>query len=152
MLVGTTGFWEGVDPYDRSHHINEPKHFVYIQHGCGMQSEASCSLNHDITTSLGLRSTQKKHKIRPPPAQACQCKGKLIWPFTLFQASSKTLWIHPIWMWGPLMPTVASQPWHYNITQAQIYPPPKKKRNPHLHRPNSVRVDPYDHSHHIKVC
>jgi hypothetical protein len=27
-----------------------PKHFVYIQYGCGMQSEASCSLNHDITT------------------------------------------------------------------------------------------------------
>ncbi len=54
-----------VDPYDRSHHIKVPKHFVYIQYGCGMQSEASCSLNHDITTSLRLRSTPKKHNLPP---------------------------------------------------------------------------------------
>ena len=45
------------------------------------------TLKHHSVSDL----PQKKHKIRPPPAQACQCKGKLIWPFTLFQASSKTL-------------------------------------------------------------
>ena len=75
-----------VDPYDRSHHIKELKHFVYIQYGCGMQSEAFCSLNHDFTTSLRLRFT-----------------------------------------------------------------PQKTKSAPHLHRDNSVRVDPYAHSHHLKI-
>ena len=34
------------------------KHFVYIWHGCGMHSKWVWSLNHDMTTSLGLR---------PPP-------------------------------------------------------------------------------------
>jgi hypothetical protein len=73
-------------PYAHSHHFKVPKHFVYIQYGCGIQSEAFCSLNHDITTSPGLRSAPKTPK-----------------------------------------PT------------------------PHLYKPNSVRVDPYAHSHHIKV-
>ena len=75
-----------VDPYAHSHHIKVPKHFVYIQYGCGIQSEACCSLNYDFTTSLRLRSAPKTPK-----------------------------------------PT------------------------PHLHRPSSVRVDPYVHSHHINV-
>ena len=75
-----------MDPYDHSHHIKVPKHFAYIQYGCGIQSEACCSLDHDITTSLGLRSTPKKTRSAP-----------------------------------------------------------------HLHRDISVRVDPYAHSHHIKV-
>jgi hypothetical protein len=75
-----------VDPYAHSHHIKVPKNFVYIQYGCGIQSEACCSLNNDIATSLGLRSAPKTPK-----------------------------------------PT------------------------PHLHRPSSVRVDPYVHSHHINV-
>jgi hypothetical protein len=30
------------------------KHCVYIWHGCGMHSKRVWSLNHDITTSLGL--------------------------------------------------------------------------------------------------
>jgi hypothetical protein len=75
-----------VDPYAHSHHIKVPKHFVCIQYGCGVQSEAFCTLNHDITTSLRLRFTPKT---------------------------------------------------------------PKSALN--LHRPNSVRRDPYGHSHQIKV-
>jgi hypothetical protein len=51
-----------VDPYGHSHHLKLPKHCVYIQYGCGVQSEACCSLNHDITTSLELRSTLKSPK------------------------------------------------------------------------------------------
>ena len=39
-----------VNPYAHSHHIKVLKHIVYIQYGCGMQSEASISLNHDTTT------------------------------------------------------------------------------------------------------
>jgi hypothetical protein len=45
------------------------KHCVYIWHGCGMHSKRVCSLNHDITTSLGLgvssiflNSTPKLHR------------------------------------------------------------------------------------------
>ncbi len=31
------------------------KHFIYIQYGCGMQSAVVYSLNHDTTSSFGLR-------------------------------------------------------------------------------------------------
>ena len=77
-----------MDPYDHSHHIKVPKHFAYIQYGCGIQSEASCRLNHDITTTTSLR-------LRCTPSNP--------------------------------------------------------KSAPHLHRPNSVRVDSYAHSHHPKL-
>jgi hypothetical protein len=30
------------------------KHFIYIWYGSGMPSKLVCSLNHDLTTSLGL--------------------------------------------------------------------------------------------------
>ncbi len=46
-----------VAPYAHIQHIKVTKHFVYIQYGCGMQTEACCCLNNDITTSHGLRST-----------------------------------------------------------------------------------------------
>jgi hypothetical protein len=75
-----------VDPYAHSQHIKVLKHFVYIWYGCGMQSMGVWSLNHDITTSLGL-----------------------------------------------------------------IHTPNIQKFTPALHRHNSVRVDPYAHSQHIKV-
>jgi len=37
-------------------------------------------------------------KIHPRPAQAYQCKGAPICPFTAYQGA-KTLFIHMIWMW-----------------------------------------------------
>jgi hypothetical protein len=43
-----------VHPYAHPRHIKAIKHFVYIWHGCGMHSKWVWSLNHDITTSLGL--------------------------------------------------------------------------------------------------
>ncbi len=76
-----------VDPYGNTQHIKVLKHIVYIWYGCGMQSTRVWSLNHDITTSLGLNHTP------------------IIQKFT----------------------------------------------TPDLHRHNSVRVDPYVHSQHIKV-
>ena len=51
-----------VAPYAYKQHIKVPKHFVYIQYGCGIQSEACCSLNNYITTLHGLRSTPKTPK------------------------------------------------------------------------------------------
>jgi hypothetical protein len=58
--------------YGHSHYFNVLKHFVYIQYGCGVLSEACCSLNHDITSSLRLRlrSTPPKKETNSPPAQA----------------------------------------------------------------------------------
>ena len=43
-----------VHPYAHPRHIKVLKHCVYIWHGCGMHSKRVWSLNHDITTSLGL--------------------------------------------------------------------------------------------------
>ena len=54
-----------VAPYAHTQHIKVPKHFVYIQYGCGIQSEACCSLIHDITTLHGLRSTPQNPKSTP---------------------------------------------------------------------------------------
>jgi len=45
------------DPYAHPQHIKVLKHFVYIWHGCGMDSKWVWSLNHEITTSLRLRPT-----------------------------------------------------------------------------------------------
>jgi hypothetical protein len=90
-----------VAPYTHTQHIKVPKHFVYIQYGCGIQSEAIRSLNHDITTSHGLRSTPKTRKIHPPPAEGYSGKGGPICPYTAYQGA-KTLCIHPIWMWDPV--------------------------------------------------
>jgi hypothetical protein len=54
-----------VDPYAHPQHIKVLKHFVYIQYGCGMQSEAYVNHSHDITTSLRLRSTPISRKSTP---------------------------------------------------------------------------------------
>jgi hypothetical protein len=51
-----------VNPYAHPQHIIVVKHFVYIQYGCGMHSLVGLSLNHETTSSLGLRSTSI-----PPP-------------------------------------------------------------------------------------
>ena len=40
--------------YVHPQHIKVLKHCVYTWHGCGMHSKCVWSLNHDITTSLGL--------------------------------------------------------------------------------------------------
>ncbi len=54
-----------VHPYAPQQHIKVLKHFIYIWYGCGMQSTGVWSLNHDITTSLGLSHTLIKQKFTP---------------------------------------------------------------------------------------
>jgi hypothetical protein len=39
------------------------KHFIYIQYKCEMQSAGVYSLNHDTTTSFGLRLTPIFHNV-----------------------------------------------------------------------------------------
>ena len=46
-----------LNPCAHPQHAKMLKHIVYIQYGFGMQSEASCSLNHDTTTSFRLSHT-----------------------------------------------------------------------------------------------
>jgi hypothetical protein len=82
-------------------HIKVRKHFVYIQYGCGIQSEACCSLNHDITISHGLRSTPIIPKSTPDLQRGYHGKGGPICPYTAYQGT-KTLCIHPIWMRDPV--------------------------------------------------
>jgi hypothetical protein len=43
--------------HPRQHTMKVLRHFIYIQYGCMMQSAGVYSLNHDITTSFGLRLT-----------------------------------------------------------------------------------------------
>ena len=54
-----------VHPYAHPQHIKVLKHFVYTWYGCGMQSMGLWSLNHDLTTSLGLSHTPNFPKIHP---------------------------------------------------------------------------------------
>ena len=56
-----------VNPYARSQHIKVLKHIVYIQYGCGMQSGASCSLNHDTPASFGFAHTPIFQNLAPTP-------------------------------------------------------------------------------------
>ncbi len=58
-----------VHPYAHPQHMKVLKHFIYIWYGCEMQSTGVWSLNHDITTSLGLSHTPIVKKTHPP-AQA----------------------------------------------------------------------------------
>ncbi len=51
-----------VTPYaSYKQHTKVPKHFVYIQYGCGIQSEDCCSLSFDIMTSHWLTGLQSTH-------------------------------------------------------------------------------------------
>ncbi len=52
-----------VHPFAHPQYIKVLKHFVYTWFGCGMQSAGLWSLNHDLTTSLGLSHTPILPKI-----------------------------------------------------------------------------------------
>jgi hypothetical protein len=54
-----------VNPYAHPQHIKVLKHIVCILYGCGLQSEASCSLNHDTTSSFGFAHTPIFSKFGP---------------------------------------------------------------------------------------
>jgi hypothetical protein len=54
-----------VHPFAHSQYTKVLKHFVYTWFGCGMQSTGLWSLNHDLTTSLGLSHVPNLPKIHP---------------------------------------------------------------------------------------
>jgi hypothetical protein len=54
-------------------------------------------------------------------------------------------------MWIALHRGFEPQPWHYIITQAQVYPKILKIHPFDLHWRNTLRVDPYAHPQYSKV-
>jgi hypothetical protein len=143
-----------VNPYAHSQHIKVLKHIVYIQYRCGMQSEASCSFNHDTPVSFGFAHTPIFQNLAPTPLTGITvCKGKLICPFTAYQgAKTKTLCIHPIWMWDAVSLTIFSlnhdNPTSFGFAHTPIF---QKLAPSYLQMYYSVRVNPYAHPQHIKV-
>ena len=59
--------WNNVRVHPCAHpqHIKVLTLFVYICYGCGMQFARLWSLNHDLTTSLGLRHALNFQKSTP---------------------------------------------------------------------------------------
>ena len=54
-----------VYPNVHPQHIKVLNHFVYICYGCGMPSEAVCSLNHETTTTFCLTQTPAFRNFTP---------------------------------------------------------------------------------------
>ena len=74
-----------------------------------MHSKQVWSLNLDITTSLRLRLATIFLNSTLQPAQAQQCKGGPICPFTAYQGA-ETLYKHMTWMWDALHEGLEPQP------------------------------------------
>ncbi len=75
--------------------------------------------------------------------------NSLICPSTAYEGA-QSLYTHPMWMWDAVNGDLQPQPWHHNA----MWAPPYHnflKFCPHLHRYNSVSVDPYAHPRHMKV-
>jgi hypothetical protein len=95
--------WWRVYPYTHPLHTKVLKHFLYIWWGCGMQSMVAWSLNHDVTTSLGLGPTPNFQKIHPHYKWRISVRVHL-YPSTAYQ-SAKTLSIY-LWCGCGMQSTV----------------------------------------------
>jgi len=138
-----------VHPYAHPQHIKVLKHFVYIWYGCGMQSTGVWSLNHDITTTLGLSPTPIFLKFTPDQHR---CNSVRVDPY----AHSQHIKVlkHCLYTWyGCGMQSTGVWSINHDITTSLgLSPAPIfHKSTPDLHRRNSVRVYPYAHPQHIKV-
>jgi hypothetical protein len=70
-----------VHPYAQPQHMNVLKHFIYIQYGCGMQTARVCSLNHDITLSLGPHLTTMLQNCNWAPHLDIMCNSLRVHPY-----------------------------------------------------------------------
>jgi hypothetical protein len=138
-----------VAPYAHTQHIKVPQHFVYIQYGCGIQSEASCSLYHYITTLHGLTGLPPKPKIHPRPAEAYHSKGGPIRPSTAYQGRAKTLCTYD--RCGMHSEACCSLNNDITTSHGLRSTPKTPKSTCDLQRGIMVRVVPYAHTQHIKV-
>ncbi len=138
-------------PYAHTHYVKVPKHFGYIQYGSEIQFEACCGLNHDITTSHLLRSTPITIPKSTPDLQRRITVGVAPYAHTPHTKVPK----HFVYIqYGFVIQSEACcSLYHYIITLHGLGSTPKTRPNstPDMHRRITVRVDPYAHTHHIKV-
>ncbi len=112
-------------PYAHSQHIKVLKQCAYIWYGCGMQSTGVQSINHHITTSLGLSPAQTflnstpdlhMHKnVRVDPYAHSQ-HITVLKHFIYIQYGYG---MQSIWEFGA--PTIALQEHHSGLTKPQFY-------------------------------
>ena len=76
-----TGVTVRLDPQAQPQHMNVLKHFMYIQYGCGMQTARVCSLNHDITLSLGPHLTAMLQNCNWAPHLDIMCNSLRVHPY-----------------------------------------------------------------------
>ncbi len=102
-----------VHPYAPPQHIKVLKHFVYICYGCGMQFARLWSLNHDLTTSIGLcnalnfpKPHPHLHRWNSVRMHPCAHPQQI----TAYQGAAITLCIYMIWIWGAVCKALEPQP------------------------------------------
>jgi hypothetical protein len=127
-------------PYAHTQHIKVPKCFYsYIQYGCGIQSEAWCSLINDITISHWLGSTPQNPKIHPRCcAEVYGRKGGPICPYTAFKVPKCFSYTSNMDVGSSLKPGVASLMTLQHHTGSGL-PPKPPKSTPDVQRCMGVR-------------
>lgn len=105
----------------------------YIQYGCGMQTARVCSLNHDITLSLGPHLTAMLQNWNWAPHLDIMCNSLRVHPYA-----------HP-----PHMKVLNT--WHTYLILSWDAVNRKYILSQYLHRHNSLRFHPCAHPQHMKV-
>jgi hypothetical protein len=90
---------EGGHPYAHPQHMKVLKHLIYIQYGCGKQSAGVYSLNHDTTTSFGIRLTPIIQNVASTLHRYSKRVDPYVHPQHMNMKVLNTLLIIQIWMW-----------------------------------------------------
>ncbi len=119
--------------------------------GCNLKPLAASTMTPQRHSGSAIPQFFKSWPLHP--SQELQCKGEPICPFTSYKgAKTKTLCIHPIWMWDAVSVTIFSlnhdNPTSFGFAHTPIF---QKLAPSYLYMYYSVRVNPYAHSQHIKV-
>jgi len=138
------GITARVAQYAYRQHIKVPKHFVYIQYGCGIQSEDCCSLSFDIMTSHrltpGLQSTHKIPKSNPT------CRGVSLQGWTHMHRQHIKVPKHFVYIqYGCGIQSEACCGLHFDTMTSLLgsgLSPKTPKSTPDLQRRITVRVAP----------
>ena len=106
-------------PNAHLHQMKLPKDFVIYDMDVGCSLQGVWSLNHAITTSLGLRPTPIFVKSTPDLQRRNSVR---VHPYTHQQHIKVLKHFVYIWYRCGVQSTGVWRPWHYNITRAQTYP------------------------------
>ena len=145
-----------VDPYAHPQHsIKVLQHFACIWYEFKMRSmqyTGAWSLNHNLTTSLGLNHTPISKKIHPRPAQVYQCKDGPISPSTAYQGAKALCILMNTYdmnlgcnQCNPQGVSASSMTLQHHLGSTI---PQFSKIHPHLYKRYSVWVDPCTHPQH----